>query len=38
MPSREDLKIYQNLPLDLKIALTQDRIRQFAEVFGEGNM
>lgn len=36
MPSREDLKIYQSLPLDLKIELTQDRIRQFLEVYGPG--
>lgn len=38
MPSREDLKIYQSLPLDLKIALSQDRIRQAVETFGEGGM
>jgi len=34
MPTIEDLKNYQSLPLDLKVELTQDRIRQFLEVFG----
>lgn len=38
MPSREDLKIYQSLPLDLKVALTQDRIRHAVETFGTGGL
>lgn len=27
MPTREDLRYYQSLPLDLKIAKTKDNIR-----------
>lgn len=36
MPTIEDLRVYQSLNLDLKIALTQDRIRQWLEVYGSG--
>lgn len=34
MPTREDLKYYQILPLDLKIAKTKDNIREFVREFG----
>lgn len=34
MPTREDLKYYQSLPLDLKIAKTKDNIREFVREFG----
>lgn len=34
MPTREDLKYYQSLPLELKIAKTKDNIREFVHEFG----
>ena len=34
MPTREDLKYYQSLPLDMKIAKTKDNIREFVREFG----
>ena len=34
MPTIEDLRIYQSLPLDLKLDLSRDRIRQWLEVYG----
>jgi len=34
MPTREDLKYYQSLPLDMKIAKTKDNIREFVHEFG----
>lgn len=34
MPTREDLKYYQALPLDMKIAKTKDNIREFVRQFG----
>lgn len=34
MPTREELKYYQSLPLDLKIAKTKDNIREFVREFG----
>ena len=34
MPTREDLKYYQSLPLELKIAKTKDNIREFVREFG----
>ena len=34
MPTREDLKYYQSLPLDLKIAKTKDNIREFVREYG----
>ena len=35
MPTREELKILQNLPIDLKIKKTKQRIREWVEYFGE---
>lgn len=34
MPTREDLKYYQSLPLELKIYKTKDNIREFVREFG----
>lgn len=34
MPTREELKYYQSLPLDMKIAKTKDNIREFVREFG----
>lgn len=34
MPTREDLKYYQSMPLDMKIAKTKDNIREFVREFG----
>ena len=35
MPSREELKLLQSLPLDVKIRKTQQRIREWVEYYGE---
>lgn len=35
MPSREELKSLQSLPLDVKIRKTQQRIREWVEYYGE---
>ena len=35
MPSREELKLLQALPLDVKIRKTQQRIREWVEHYGE---
>lgn len=35
MPSREELKLLQSLPLDVKIRKTQQRIREWVEHYGE---
>ena len=35
MPTREELKILQALPLDIKIRKTQQRIREWVEYYGE---
>lgn len=35
MPSREELKLLQALPLDIKIRKTQQRIREWVEYYGE---
>lgn len=35
MPSKEELKMLQALPLEIKVAKTQQRIREFVERFGE---
>lgn len=34
MPSKDELKILQALPLDIKIAKTQQRIREWVNRFG----
>lgn len=33
--TKEELKYFQSLPLDLKVRLTQDRIRAWVDAFGE---
>lgn len=38
MPTIEELKILQALPLELKVAKTNARIREFVEHFGEENV
>lgn len=35
MPTREELKMLQALPLDIKIRKTQQRIREWVEYYGE---
>lgn len=35
MPTREELKLLQALPLDIKIRKTQQRIREWVEYYGE---
>jgi 3'-phosphoadenosine 5'-phosphosulfate sulfotransferase (PAPS reductase)/FAD synthetase len=35
MPSKEELKMLQALPLEIKVAKTQQRIREWVEYFGE---
>lgn len=35
MPTREELKMLQALPLDVKIRKTQQRIREWVEHYGE---
>lgn len=35
MPSREQLKEYQSLPLELKIELTKQRIKEWVSYYGE---
>lgn len=34
MPSREDLKYFQAMPLDIKVAMTKTRIREWVKVWG----
>jgi len=34
MPTKDDLKYFQNLPLELKIAKTKQRIREWYTYFG----
>lgn len=38
MPTAEDLKYYQALPLDLKVYLTRDRIREWINHYGESGV
>lgn len=35
MRTKADLKALQDLPLDIKVSLTIDRIRQWVDEFGE---
>lgn len=37
MPTKDELKIMQALPLDLKVMKTQARLREFIEYYGEEN-
>ena len=34
MPTKEDLRYYQSMPLDIKISLTQSRIREWVREYG----
>ena len=38
MPTREELKLYQSLPLEIKIAKTQLRILEWAKKFGQNGI
>ena len=38
MPTREELKLYQSLPLEIKIAKTQLRILEWAKEFGQNSI
>lgn len=38
MPTIEELKSFQRLPLELKVRLTEDRINEFVRVFGLENV
>lgn len=35
MPTKEDLKYFQSMPLDIKVAMTKTRIREWVNHFGE---
>ena len=35
MPTKEDLRYFQSLPLDIKVAMTQTRLREWINHFGE---
>ena len=34
MPSRKDLKYFQAMPLDIKVAMTKTRIREWVKEYG----
>lgn len=38
MPSKDELKLLQALPLDMKIVRTQQRIREWVEYYGENGV
>lgn len=38
MPTIEELKLLQSLPLELKVAKTKARIREFVQHYGEYNV
>lgn len=38
MPSREDLKYFQAMPLDIKVAMTKTRIREWVKEYGTGGV
>lgn len=38
MPTKEDLRYFQALPLDMKIALTKNRIRDWVREYGESGV
>lgn len=38
MPTKEDLRYYQSLPLDIKIGLTKNRIRDWVREYGESSV
>lgn len=38
MPTREELRMLQALPLDVKIRKTQQRIREWVEFYGQENV
>lgn len=35
MPTKEDLKYFQSMPLDIKVAMTKTRIREWVNYYGE---
>ena len=38
MPTKEDLKYFQAMPLDIKVAMTRTRIREWVNYFGESGV
>ena len=38
MPTKEDLKYFQSMPLDIKVAMTKTRIREWVNYFGESGV
>lgn len=38
MPTKEDLKYFQSMPLDIKVAMTKTRIREWVNAFGESGV
>lgn len=38
MPTKEDLKYFQSMPLDIKVAMTKTRIREWVNHFGESGV
>lgn len=38
MPSKEDLRYYQSMPLDIKVGLTKQRVREWVREYGVGGV
>ena len=38
MPTKDDLKYFQSMPLDIKVAMTKTRIREWVNHFGESGV
>lgn len=38
MPTKDDLKYFQSMPLDIKVAMTRTRIREWVNYFGIGGV
>ena len=38
MPTLDDLKYFQSMPLDIKVAMTKTRIREWVNAFGESGV
>ena len=38
MPSKEDLRYYQSMPLDIKVSLTKQRVREWVREYGVGGV
>ena len=38
MPSKDDLRYFQSMPLSVKVRMTQQRIREWVREFGENGV